>query len=185
MQVESWPIERVIPYARNARKCPQSAIDKVAKSLQAFGWNQPIVVDSKGVIVVGHTRHKAAQKLGYTHVPVVIASHLTASQIKAYRIADNRTHEETDWDLDALRDEAAELTLGEIKLTGFDFGELFPGEEAEAAEKRARKDHDNAASGADKDLVFRVVVDCTGEGHQAEMLDRFKAEGLKCRALIS
>lgn len=183
MQVEWWPIERVIPYARNARKCPQSAVNKVAKSLAEFGWNQPIVVDSKGVIVVGHTRLKAAQQNAYAQVPVVVAAHLSASQIKAYRIADNRTHEETDWDLDLLRDEAATLTLGEITLTGFDLGELFPSEETQKDEAaRAGKQRDIASSEA---LQFRVVVDCEGEAHQGELLDRFKAEGLKCRALIS
>ena len=64
MKISLWPIEKIIPYARNARHIPQTAVDKVAASIQEFGWRQPIVVDGEGVIVVGHTRYKAAQKLG-------------------------------------------------------------------------------------------------------------------------
>ncbi|MGI9070755.1 MAG: ParB N-terminal domain-containing protein [Bryobacteraceae bacterium] len=90
MKVEMWAIEKVIPYARNARKIPQSAIDKVAASIQEFGFRQPIVVDEKGVIVAGHTRLLAAQKLGLSEVPVHVASELTPIQINAYPLADNR-----------------------------------------------------------------------------------------------
>ena len=64
MDIERWPIDRPIPYAKNPRKIPQSAIDKVAASIKEFGWRQPIVVDANGVIVVGHSRLLAARKIG-------------------------------------------------------------------------------------------------------------------------
>jgi len=73
MEVETWSIERPIPYARNPRKIPEAAVDKVAASIKAFGWRQPIVVDKDGVIVVGHTRLLAAIKLGFSEVPVHVA----------------------------------------------------------------------------------------------------------------
>ena len=96
MQIEHWPTNRPIPYARNPRK-NDGAVTKVKASIQEFGFQQPIVVDKDGIIVAGHTRHKAAMELGLTEVPVVVASDLTPAQIKAYRIADNRVNEEASW----------------------------------------------------------------------------------------
>ena len=70
MNIAFWPLARIIPYARNARKIPPAAVDKVAASIQEFGWRQPIVVDGQGVIICGHARLLAAQKLGYEQAPV-------------------------------------------------------------------------------------------------------------------
>ena len=77
MEIEFWPIDRPVPYAKNPRKIPQSAIDKVAASIKEFGWRQSIVVDAEGVIVVGHTRLLAARKLGLLEVPVHVAAAAT------------------------------------------------------------------------------------------------------------
>lgn len=126
MTVELWPIERVKPYPKNARKIPERAIESVARSLKEFGWQQPIVVDTEGVIVVGHTRYKAAQRLGMTEVPVHVAAGLSPAQIKAYRLMDNRSHEEARWDLALLPQELSEirgLDL-DLNLTGFTAGEI-------------------------------------------------------------
>ncbi len=116
MKIESWNIERVIPYARNPRK-NDLAVAGVKASIKEFGFQQPIVVDKDGVIVAGHTRHKAAIELGLTKVPVTIADNLTPQQIKAYRILDNKTGERAEWDSELL---AAELE----DLPEFDFGEF-------------------------------------------------------------
>jgi DNA modification methylase len=126
MQIESWPINRIIPYARNARVIPQSAIDKVAASIKAFGFRQPLSVSGDGVILAGHTRYLAAQKLGLTEVPVDIAHELNAQQQKAYRLADNRTHDETGFERELLSLELEELRdMGlDLSLTGFDDREL-------------------------------------------------------------
>lgn len=113
--VEWWPIEKVRPYEKNPRQIKDAAIAKVAASLREFGWRQPIVVDAEGVIVVGHTRWRAAKPAGYDQVPVHVAAGLTPEQIKAYRLADNRTSEETEWDAGLL---AAEI--GDLKVSGFD-----------------------------------------------------------------
>lgn len=124
--VEIWPIDRPVPYARNPRKISDKAIDKVAASIKEFGWQQPIVVDRDGVIVVGHTRHAAARRLGMTEVPVRIADELTPAQARAYRILDNRAGEETEWDKELLVPELHDLN-GErfdLNLTGFDVDEL-------------------------------------------------------------
>lgn len=126
MDVRLVPIDQVTPYGRNPRK-NQAAVAKVANSLREFGWRQPIVVDEAMVIVVGHTRLLAAQKLGMAEVPVHIATGLTPAQVKAYRLADNRTGEEADWDVDLLRlelDDLAAEGLDLALLTGFDGDEL-------------------------------------------------------------
>lgn len=121
-----WSIDRPVPYVRNARKIPQKAIDKVAGSLQEFGWRQPIVVDKEGSVIVGHTRLKAAQKLNYKEVPVHVADKLSEAQVKAYRLADNRTGEETGWDEELLSLEIKELADYDIDidLTGFNDNEV-------------------------------------------------------------
>jgi DNA modification methylase len=126
MEIQQWSIERVIPYPRNARKISDRAVDKVAASIKEFGWRQPIVVDKDGVIIVGHVRHRAAQKLGFTHVPVHVADNLTPAQVKAYRLMDNRSNDETAWDPELLGVEIAELKGMEIDLalTGLDPREL-------------------------------------------------------------
>lgn len=126
MKIRYWPIDKIIPYARNARKIPPKAVDKVAHSIQTFGWRQPVVVDGAGVIICGHTRWLAARKLGLERVPVHQADNLTPAQVKAYRLMDNRSHQETDWDFDLLGEELFELRDLEmdLNLTGFDPHEI-------------------------------------------------------------
>lgn len=126
LTVEWWPTGRPIPYARNARICPGSAITKVAASIKEYGFRQPIVVDAGGVVVVGHTRLLAAKQLGLAKVPVHVAVDLSPAQVKAYRLADNRSAEETSWDLELLPLELeglAELEY-DLDLLGFERDEL-------------------------------------------------------------
>ena len=118
MKIETILISHIIPYEDNPRK-NKNAIDKVAASIKEFGFKQPIVVDRDGVIIAGHTRHKAAIQLGLTEVPVLSATDLTDAQVKAYRLADNKTAEFSEWDTDLLFTE-----LGELKVLEFDM-ELF------------------------------------------------------------
>lgn len=126
LAIEPWPVERPIPYERNPRVVPKAAIEKVAASIASFGFRQPIVVDGAGVVIVGHTRLAAARKLGLTTVPVHVARGLSPAQVKAYRLADNRSAQESDWDVDLLGIELQDLAdLGlELDLTGFDSDEL-------------------------------------------------------------
>jgi DNA modification methylase len=126
LQVCWWPIDKPIPYARNSRKIPERAIDKVAASIKEFGFRQCIVVDKDGVIICGHTRLLAAKKLGLKQVPVHVADNLTPAQVKAYRLMDNRSHEEAEWDLELLGPELEELRIldFDLALTGFDDREI-------------------------------------------------------------
>ena len=124
--LEMWEPSRCIPYARNARVIPDSAVGKVAASIKEFGFKQPIVVDGAGVIVAGHTRLLAAERLGLEKVPVLVADDLSPAQVKAYRLADNRTGQEATWDMELLGIELEDLAGLDIdlSLTGFDAEEL-------------------------------------------------------------
>lgn len=126
MQVENWPISRVTPYPTNARKISEAAVEKVAASIREFGWRQPIVVSGDGVVIVGHARLLAARKLGLGEVPVHVATELTPQQVRAYRLMDNRSHDESLWDYDLLGAELLDLKGLEIdlSLTGFDLDEI-------------------------------------------------------------
>jgi DNA modification methylase len=125
MKIELWNIADVKPYPGNPRQ-NDDAIDAVAKSLVEFGFRQPIVVDSDGVIVCGHTRYKAAVKLHLEQVPVHVAKDLSPEQIRAYRIADNQTASLATWDYDLLPIELAGLKEAnyDLGLLGFDPDEL-------------------------------------------------------------
>lgn len=119
MQVQSMKISEVKPYPNNPRN-NDDGVEAVANSIKEFGWQQPIVVDKDNVIIVGHTRYKVAKKLGMDKVPVVVASNLSDEQVRAYRLADNKTGELTDWDMGLLDDELADIADIDMSDFGFD-----------------------------------------------------------------
>lgn len=120
MKELKWePIKSIRPYEKNPRRNDE-AVDAVAASIREFGWQQPIVVDKDGVIIAGHTRYKAAKKLKCDTVPVVVADDLTEDQVKAYRLADNKTGELAEWDTALLGEELAELADFDMSQFGFD-----------------------------------------------------------------
>ncbi len=115
-------ISTIRPYERNPR-LNDKAVDAVAASLREFGFRQPIVVASDGVIIAGHTRYKAALKLGLQKVPVHIAVDLSPEQVRAYRLADNKTGEIAEWDMEILPIELSELKETEFDMSLLGFGE--------------------------------------------------------------
>ena len=123
MKIENADINTIKPYENNPRKLKDSAIEKVAMSLKEYGFRQPIVVDKDRIIVVGHTRYRASKKLGFKEVPITIADNLTPEQINAYRIADNRTAEESEWDSELLKMEIKDLEAKDFKLDLLGFNE--------------------------------------------------------------
>jgi len=125
MHVELRSIETVRPYPGNPRQ-NDAAVEAVAKSLREFGFRQPIVIDAEGIIIVGHTRWKAAQKLGLKQVPVHVATDLTPAQVKAYRIADNQTATLAEWNYDLLPLELKDLQglSFDLSLLGFSDADL-------------------------------------------------------------
>ena len=123
MKIEILGIDSLIPYQKNAKKHPEKQIEQLANSIKTFGFNQPLVVDDKNVVVVGHGRLSAAKKAGLKEVPVVRVSNLTKDEIKAYRLADNKLNE-SDWDMDLVIEELKELNNELKDVTGFDPDDL-------------------------------------------------------------
>lgn len=194
--VEMWPIGRLAPYDRNPRVLSEAAISKVATSIETFGWQQAIVVDEAGVIIVGHTRFEAAKKLGHKHVPVKIAVGLDPEKVRAYRIADNRVAEETDWDEELLSLELLEFEDTDLLLKGLGFDEkeleaLLKGAEAmsldQMAEVHGEHDPNNfwpvvrlKVPPEVKEAFDAAMAKLSGEDHErfAELIRR----GANCRS---
>jgi len=124
--VEWWDVERPVDYPLNARKWKPAAVAKVADSIRRYGWRQPIVVDGSGVIVIGHLRRAAARQAGLTPIPVHIAADLSPEAVRGLRLADNRTHNEAEWDLELLAREFGELKDldYDLKATAFNLREI-------------------------------------------------------------
>ena len=150
-KLEHWPIERLLPYIRNARTHSEAQIAQIAASIAEFGFTAPILAGSDGVIVAGHGRLAAARKLGLASVPVVVLEHLTPTQRRALVIADNKIAENAGWDEELLRLELAELQEADfdLALTGFDADELL---EIMAGEETTTEGH------TDEDAAPEVPV---------------------------
>ena len=122
------PLKEIRPDPRNPRQHSARQITKIARSIETFGFNVPILVDRNGQIVAGHGRLQAAQKLGWEAVPTIMLEHLTEDQAKAYRIADNRLTEISEWDDRLLAEQLKELSLVDLdfslEVTGFEMGEI-------------------------------------------------------------
>lgn len=115
MNVMEMRLADIVPYAKNAKKHDKKQIDNVAESIRQYGFVQPIVVDTDGVIVIGHCRALAAKKLGMDTVPCVCVDDLTPEQVKALRLVDNKTNE-SEWDLNVLSEELVGLSLEDFEL---------------------------------------------------------------------
>ena len=124
--VERWPLERLIPHARNARTHSEAQVAQIAGSIAEFGFVNPVLVGDDGVMVAGHGRVLAARLLGLSEAPVIVLSHLTPTQRRALMIADNRIAANSSWDEEMLAAELAALKeeAFDIDLLGFDDAEL-------------------------------------------------------------
>ena len=182
MKIQSTNINDIKPYDKNPRKISNKAIDMVANSIKEFGFQQPIVVDTKNVIVVGHTRYQASIKLNLKKVPVVVGD-FTEQQAKAYRIADNRINEETGWDYNFLQEELNKLLDLDVdlNLTGFTSEELdsmFAKEEIEITDPIDVGDDENHLLNdvkmiqlfyePENEQKFRNIVDKIKEQHNID-----------------
>ena len=165
MNVQEMPIVDIKPYERNPRK-NAAAVDYVANSIKEFGFKQPIVVDADHVIVVGHTRWLAAKKLKMKTVPVLVADDLTPEQAKAYRLADNKTNEFSEWDDDLLDLEMDDLSDIDMSLFGFEL------DEDEPATERKEAAYTESIS---------VVIDCQDDEEAERIFNELTEEGYQCR----
>lgn len=135
MEVKQIEIENIRPYENNPRN-NDGAVKSVAESIKRYGFQQPLVVDGDGVIIVGHTRLKAAKKLKLKTVPCIVAEGLSPQQAREYRLVDNKTGELSLWDFEKL-----ELELKDLNFDGFDFAwPSFENEELKEANKEISAD---------------------------------------------
>lgn len=183
LKVQYWPIDDVHPYPNNPRNNDE-AVEYVANSIREFGWQQPIVVDTDGTIIAGHTRLKAAKLLGMETVPVVVADNLTPAQVNAYRLADNKVAEAATWDMDALAVELEglevdfDMTMFDFDASEFDFGG-FGGEPTDIVEDEAPE---NAPSIVKKGDVWQLgrhrlmCGDSTDADSVAKLMDGNRAD---------
>lgn len=175
--------DALIPYERNPRTHSDAQVAKIAASIQAFGFTNPVLVDGERGIIAGHGRVRAAQLLGLAELPVIELSHLTAAQRRAYVMADNRLAQDGGWDDELLRLELGELrsVAFDVSLIGFSDGEMagFLDGPADDAEREAA---DGAGSYREQ---YGVIAICDNEAHQQQVFERLHAEGLNVRVVAT
>lgn len=172
------PIEELTPYINNSREHSVTQINQVAGSIREFGFVLPILIHSNGMIVAGHCRVAAAQKLKMKMIPCVLADHMTDLQIKAYVIADNQLALNSTWN-----DEMLGIEMGTLDDAGFDLQLLGFSKERLDEINGIIKLPDEQPTDQEYSTVFEVVVECDSEQHQESLYNRFKEQGLKCRIL--
>ena len=172
MKVYDINIDEIKPYAKNPRK-NDDAVPYVKNSIEQFGFKVPIVIDTNSVIVAGHTRWKAAQELGMQKVPCIIADDLSAEQIKAFRLADNKVAEAAEWDFSLLGEEMGEIFDIDMEMFGFAADDITQDEpEPEREDLSENVEH-----------TYEVIVECSDEEQQEAIFTRLQSEGMKCRVL--
>jgi ParB-like chromosome segregation protein Spo0J len=182
--IEHWAIEQLKPYARNSRTHSPAQVAAIAKSIERFGFTNPVLAGEDGTIIAGHGRVMAAQSLGIKVVPVIVAADWTDEERRAYVITDNKLALDAGWDEDLLKLELGELAGAgvDLEITGFteaDLNNLFGNVEQDVA------DNPPDTSAQLEGLSYSIVIRCDNEQQQGELLEEFEKKGLKAEALIS
>ncbi len=178
-KIEQWPIDRLIPYARNSRTHSDAQVAQIAASIKEWGWTTPVLVDEGGQIIAGHGRIMAARKLGMAEVPVVIASGWSDAQKRAYVIADNKLALNSGWDDDLLK-----LELGELHELNYNMDLLgFDGDELGKLMYEDLPQMPIAQPNQNVDAVFEIAVTCKDEQQQEELYKMLTDQGHVCRVL--
>lgn len=173
MEIKELKLKDIIPYENNPRNNDE-AIEPVSNSIKTFGFKVPIVIDTNNVIIAGHTRYKAANKLGLEKVPCIVADDLTEDQVNAFRLADNKVGEIATWDLELLDFELENII--DIDMSLFDFDMNI---EEEPVEPKERTDLSGEVG-----ETYEVIIECESEEEQEQIYYRLIEEGMKCRTLI-
>ena len=169
MEIIEMPIGEIIPYENNPRK-NDGAVDSVAASIHEFGFKVPVIVDSENVVVAGHTRLKAAEKLQLETVPVIRADDLSEEQIKAFRLADNKTGELAEWDFEKLEKELAELENFDMSVFGF-----------KELENELDSDSKEREEVEISEETYQLIVDCEDETDMQNKYNKILEAGIECR----
>lgn len=174
MQIEYIPVDCIQPYERNAKKHPPEQVEQIANSIREFGFKQPLVVDAKNVLVIGHGRLMAAKLLEMVEVPCVRADDLTPEQIKALRLADNKLNESA-WDFDLLDTELAELD-GLFDMTDFGFDSIDSEQMPEIKEEELKPF---------RKVFYLVYVDINEHDKIIPMIDELRKAGANVESSLN
>jgi ParB-like chromosome segregation protein Spo0J len=176
--IEHVPLQRLLPYAKNARTHTPAQVAQIAASIREFGFTNPILIDEADSVIAGHGRILAADELAIEDAPCIRLTHLSEDQKRAYRIADNKIPLNAGWDLALLRDELIDLDKSDydVKLTGFDDEEL--------QSLLALVGTDSAPQLGDA-FTYAIIVQCRDERDQAALLSQLENEGRQCRLLTT
>jgi ParB-like chromosome segregation protein Spo0J len=171
MNIEHLKISSLSPDPANARKHPDRNLEQIKASLRRFGQQKPIVVDATNVVRAGNGTLAAAKALGWTTIAAV-RSDLARTELTAYAITDNRSAELAEWDYEVLSSTLADMEIGDVGFTSAEIDKLIgrPMEDFTGQELPAEK--------------WLIVVTCKDEAEQAELLERFSDDGIKCSALL-
>lgn len=182
LNVKMMPIGDVVPYEKNPRLNDQ-AVDAVANSIREFGFKVPIVVDSKGVVVSGHTRLKAAKTLGLAEVPVIVADDLDDTKIKAFRLADNKVAELADWDESLLIKELEELDDLNYDMGQFDFEFDLDDADGDGSDGAGSDDIGDIPDNINVMETFALNVIVKDEAEQAELYEEMLGRGYEVKVV--
>ena len=182
LNVKMVPVEDVVPYEKNPRLNDQ-AVDAVASSIREFGFKVPIVVDSKGVVVSGHTRLKAAKTLGLDEVPVIVADDLDDTKIKAFRLADNKVAELADWDESLLIKELEELDDLNYDMGQFDFELDLDDAGEDGSDGDGSDDMGDIPDNINVMETFALNVIVKDEAEQAELYEEMLGRGYEVKVV--
>lgn len=172
MKIEEIKISQLIPYANNAKIHDEKAINAVAESIKQFGFVQPVVIDKNNEIVIGHCRVLASKKLNLETVPCVCVDELTEEQVKALRLADNKTNELSDWDFNILNNELENIIDIDMSEFGFDINmDVEKSEERNSKEIQLKEE-------------YNIVIECEDEEETEKIYNEMTERGYKCRVSV-
>ena len=175
MNIVNIPINKLKFYDKNPRK-NDGAVDIVAKNIQEFGWKVPCVIDKNNVIVCGHTRVKAAKKLGITEIPCIMADDLTDEQIKAFRLSENKSHEFSFWDFDLLKLELDNIF--DIDMVDFGFMDVSEEKEGTQTEK-------DMLESIDESYFYLIKIPLSIKSNITVIIENIKSEYSDIKVLES
>lgn len=178
MKIEQWNVSKISAYEFNARNHDATQIERIKKSIKEFGFNQPLVVDADGVIIVGHGRFQAAKELGLEKIPVVVKTDLTEQEQKAYRILDNKLQNDSTWHWENLA-----LDIAFLEDAGFNVAEYDLGRLTEWMEKPKQEDQDDLAEkleSFENATIKQIVLYFDGISYQRvlKQMQRVQADNL-------
>lgn len=180
-----WPLDRLVPYEKNARTHSPAQIQQIAASITEFGFTNPILVDGADGILAGHGRLAAAKDMGLALVPVIVLDHLSAAQRKAYILADNQLALNAGWDTELLQMEVAALNLEDfdLSLLGFDDDRIASLLDPEGIDREDEPPTGADDLGKEYQQKYAVAVECADEAEQETVYEKLNGDGYACRLL--